>query len=54
LKRLSRYLISNVLKILLITEFAGLVMFITIEFFEHMDIFTSIFSSLSALSALSL
>lgn len=41
MKRLNRYLISNVLKILLITEFAGLVLFITIEFFEHMDIFTS-------------
>jgi lipopolysaccharide export system permease protein len=41
LKRLNRYLITNVLKILLVTEFAGLAMFISIEFFEHMDVFTS-------------
>lgn len=33
------------LKFLLITEFAGLVLFITIEFIEHMDIFTSSFNS---------
>ncbi len=41
MKRLNRYLIANVIKFLLVTEFAGLAMFITIEFFEHMDIFTS-------------
>jgi len=41
LKRLNKYLISNVLKILAITELAGLIMFITIEFFEHMDTFTA-------------
>ncbi|MCX5806917.1 MAG: LptF/LptG family permease [Proteobacteria bacterium] len=41
MKKLNKYLISNVLKILLITELAGLVMFITIEFFEHMGVFTS-------------
>jgi lipopolysaccharide export system permease protein len=41
LKRLNKYLISNVLKILAITELAGLIMFITIEFFEHMDVFTA-------------
>ena len=29
------------MRILAITEFAGTIMFITIEFFEHMDIFTS-------------
>jgi lipopolysaccharide export system permease protein len=33
------------LKILLITQFAGLVMFVTIEFLEHMDIFTDSLSS---------
>lgn len=33
------------MKFLLITEFAGLVLFITIEFIEHMDIFTSSFNS---------
>jgi len=41
LKRLNKYLISKVLKILFITELAGLILFITIEFFEHMDVFTS-------------
>ncbi|MEI6153260.1 MAG: LPS export ABC transporter permease LptG [Deltaproteobacteria bacterium] len=41
MKRLNKYLISNVLKILAVTELAGLIMFMTIEFFEHMDIFTS-------------
>ncbi len=41
MKRLNKYLIINVLKILAITELAGLVMFVTIEFFEHMGVFTS-------------
>lgn len=41
MKRLNKYLISNVLKILAITELAGLVMFIIIEFFEHMATFTT-------------
>jgi lipopolysaccharide export system permease protein len=36
---------SNILKFLLITEFAGLVLFVTIEFIEHMDIFTASFDS---------
>jgi lipopolysaccharide export system permease protein len=45
LKRLDKYLILNVIKILSITELTGLVMFITIEFFEHMDLFTSSFSN---------
>lgn len=40
MKRLNKYLIRNILKFLLLTQFAGLVMFITIEFLEHMDIFT--------------
>ncbi len=31
----------SVLRILALTELAGLVMFLTIEFFEHMDVFTS-------------
>jgi lipopolysaccharide export system permease protein len=43
LKRLNRYLISNVLKILALTELAGFVMFFTIEFFEHVDVFTESF-----------
>ena len=33
------------LKFLLMTQFAGLVMFVTIEFLEHMDIFTDSFNS---------
>jgi lipopolysaccharide export system permease protein len=45
LKRLNRYLIWNTLKILALTELAGMVMFVNIEFFEHMDIFTSSFSN---------
>ncbi|HOJ42572.1 MAG TPA: LPS export ABC transporter permease LptG [Syntrophorhabdaceae bacterium] len=45
MKKLNRYLLKNVLKFLLITELAGIVIFITIEFFEHMDIFTSSFSN---------
>lgn len=45
MKRLNKYLIRNVIKYLLITELAGLVIFITIEFFERMDIFMSSFSN---------
>lgn len=41
MKRLNKYLVSNVLKFLVMTELAGLVMFVTIEFFERMDVFTS-------------
>ena len=29
------------IKILFITQLAGVIMFVTIEFFEHMDVFTS-------------
>jgi lipopolysaccharide export system permease protein len=43
LKRLDKYLILNVVKVLILTEFAGLVMSLTIEFFDHMDIFTETF-----------
>jgi len=45
LKKLNRHLIANTIKFLLITEIAGIVVFITIEFFEHMDIFTSTFGN---------
>jgi lipopolysaccharide export system permease protein len=45
LKKLNSYLISSTLKILLIAEFTGLVLFVTIEFFEHMGIFTSSFKN---------
>lgn len=41
MKKLNKYLVSNTLKFLLITEFAGLVLFVTIDFIEHMDIFTN-------------
>lgn len=41
MKRLNKYLVSNVLKILFITQLAGLIMFLTIDYFEHMDVFTS-------------
>lgn len=41
MKKLNKYLLSNAIKFLLITEFAGIVIFLTIEFFERMDIFTS-------------
>ena len=41
MKRLNKYTISNVIKFLAITEFAGAIMFFIIEFFEHMDKFTA-------------
>ncbi len=40
MKKLSKYLITNVIKILILTEFTGVILFTTVEFFEHMDIFT--------------
>ena len=45
MKRLNRYLVVSAIKFLVITEMAGLVMFITIEFFEHMDVFTTSLSN---------
>lgn len=45
MKRLNRYLITNVIKLLFVTELAGIIMFITIEFFERMDIFTRSFNN---------
>jgi len=45
LKKLNKYLALNMLKYLVTTQFAGLVMFVTIEFLEHMDIFTDSFNS---------
>ena len=41
MSRLNRYLIVMVTKILLLCQFAGITVFSTIEFFEHMDKFTS-------------
>ena len=33
------------IRLLFITELGGIIMFVTIEFFEHMDIFTQSFSN---------
>jgi lipopolysaccharide export system permease protein len=44
LRRLDRYLISNTIKLLFVTEFAGIAIFTLIEFFEHLDLFTASFS----------
>ncbi len=46
MKKLNKYIISHVIKFLAIAELAGLVMFITIEFFERMDLFTSSLNNL--------
>lgn len=45
MKKLNKYLIAHVLRYLLITEIAGIVVFITIEFFDHMGMFTSTLSN---------
>jgi len=44
--RLNRYLITMVVKILLLCQFAGITIFSTIEFFDRMDIFTASFGKL--------
>ena len=41
MSKLNRYLIVMVTKILLLCQFAGIAVFSIIEFFEHMDVFTS-------------
>lgn len=40
-KRLDQYLISAVLKVFILTELAGIVLMVVIEFFEKMDTFTA-------------
>ena len=40
MRRLNRYLISNTMKLLLVGELAGIVIFTMIDFFEHIDVFT--------------
>ncbi len=40
MRRLDRYLVSNTIKILLVSELAGVAIFTLIEFFEHLDLFT--------------
>ncbi len=44
MRRLNRYLIGSTLKILLIGELAGIVIFSMIDFFEHLDVFSQSFS----------
>lgn len=44
MRRLNKYLIVNVLSILLLCQLAGMVIFLTIEFFEHVEVFTETFS----------
>jgi lipopolysaccharide export system permease protein len=46
LRKLSSYLIRNVLKFLLLSEFAGVAIFVIIEFFDHVDLFAQTFGSL--------
>ncbi len=46
MKKLSRYLIRNVLKFLLLSEFAGVAVFVIIEFFDHVELFTQTFRNL--------
>jgi lipopolysaccharide export system permease protein len=44
LRRFDRYLIGNTIKLLLISEFAGITIFLLIEFLERVDLFTETFS----------
>ncbi len=44
MRRLNRYLITNTIKLLLISELAGIIIFTMIDFFDHLDIFTQSFS----------
>jgi lipopolysaccharide export system permease protein len=39
--KLNRYLVTTAVKILLLCEFAGIIIFSIVEFFEHVDIFTA-------------
>jgi lipopolysaccharide export system permease protein len=41
LGRLNRYLVITAVKILLLCEFAGIIVFSTIEFFDHIDVYTA-------------
>ena len=44
MRRLNKYLIGNTIKLLLICELAGIIIFTMIDFFDHLDIFTQTFS----------
>jgi lipopolysaccharide export system permease protein len=39
-RKLNRYLIANILKLLFLCELAGMIIFVTIEFFDHVQLFT--------------
>jgi len=40
MRRLNTYLVASTLKVLLIGELAGIIIFSMIDFFEHLDVFT--------------
>jgi lipopolysaccharide export system permease protein len=44
LRKLNRYLIVNLIKILVLCQMAGMVIFLTIEFFDHVEVFTETFA----------
>ncbi len=44
MRRLNKYLIATTIKLLLICELAGIIIFTMIDFFDHLDIFTKTFS----------
>ncbi|MGA3173293.1 MAG: LPS export ABC transporter permease LptG [Syntrophorhabdales bacterium] len=43
MRRLNKYLVGNTIKLLLISELAGIIIFTMIDFFDHLDIFTQSF-----------
>ncbi len=44
MRRLNKYIIGNAIKLLLLCQVAGIVIFTMIEFFEHVDVFTKTFT----------
>ena len=44
MRRLNKYLIGTTIRLLLICELAGIIIFTMIDFFDHLDIFTRTFS----------
>ena len=46
MRRLNKYLTLTLIKILLLCQVAGMVIFLTIEFFDHVDTFTETFGKL--------
>ena len=44
MRRLNRYLVGSTIKLLLICELAGIIIFSMIDFFDHLDVFTQSFS----------